>query len=104
MTHETPYATGLTMSEAMNHKQPNSRNARKIKTNKWDNIIAYVGHKKVWDFGLDDMSAKEWLALGCYCTSSSVTGWKAICPIHSISIDCPAPQISDEELHRLRNT
>lgn len=37
---------------------------RRIKRNPWGNIVAYLGTRRVWDFGLSDMDAREWVQRG----------------------------------------
>lgn len=79
------------------------RNARKVRANQYGNLIAYMGRYRVFDFGLDEMSAKEWVALGCYCTFASHTGWRSI-TTDGCSIDCPEPpDVTIEKLDSIRH-
>ncbi len=50
---------------------------RRIKRNVYGNIRGYVGTRAVWDFGLSDQNAAEWLRDGSWLTFNR--GEDAIC-------------------------
>lgn len=51
---------------------------RRYCRNRWDNIIAYVGSYRVWDFGLDVRAAKEWVKYGKFQVGGLFAGWRAL--------------------------
>ena len=74
---------------------------RKVRANQYGNLIAYMGRYRVFDFGLDEMSAKEWVALGCYITTDG--SWRYI-TTDGCSIDCTEPpQVTIEKLNTIRH-
>jgi len=77
------------------------RNTRKVRFNRYGNVIAYMGRYRVFDFGLDEMSAKEWVVFGCYCTPAG--SWRSI-TTDGCSIDCPEPpDVTIEKLDTIRH-
>ncbi len=85
-------------------KQANkTRQARKAKENVFGNIKAYVGRCQVFDFGLDEFAAREWVAYGVFSTAGSETGWVSVKMNGSFEVEsAPAPKATESEIRAVR--
>lgn len=87
----------------MRIKSGHTRQARKVLENRYGNLIAYRGNARVYDFGTDYQSAREWVGFGVFCSPTSKTEWlaPAIDGSHTRA-EADAPKATREEIDAVR--